>query len=123
MKWWQRIFFSAASLIWGFISLDYLYLAFGLLTNSRPNSSYHSSQQEILMQLAGAVLFLVWFLLMAVYTRFLRSVSLKIDYIEKDSRTGEQKVKRKWFDIILQYAVMLTGAVLRWGYLNLFLFP
>lgn len=122
MKWWQRIFFSAASLIGGFISLDYLYFAFGLLTNSRPNSSYHSSQQGILIQLAGAALFLVWFLLMAVYTRFLRSVSLKIDYMEKDSRTGKQKVKRKWFDLILQYAFMLTGAVLRWGYLKLFLF-
>lgn len=123
MSWWKRVLFSVASLVWGFISLDYLYLAFSLLTNTRANANYNSTQQEMLMQLAGAGLFLIWFLLMAAYTKFLRSISLKIDMIEEDHKTGEQKVRRKWFDIVFQYAFIITGALLRWGYLSLIYFP
>ena len=123
MNWWKRLIFSIISLIWGFISLDYLYLAFGLLTGSRTNASGFHARQEILIRLEGIGLFLVWFLIMAVFTLFLRSISPGIDLIEEDYKTGEKKVRRKWFDIILQYAFVLSGLLLRWAYLCLIYFP
>lgn len=75
------------------------------------------------MRLEGISLFLIWFLLMAIYTLFLRSISPKIDLIEEDSKTGEKKVRRKWFDVILQYAFVVSGLMLRWGYLCVIYFP
>lgn len=123
MNWWKRLIFSILSLIWGFISLDYLYLAFGLLIGDRADASSFHVKQELLMRLGGAGLFLIWFLLMAVYTLFLRSISPKIDLVEEDSKTGETKIKRKWFDVILQYAFVVSGLIIRWGYLCLIYFP
>lgn len=123
MNWWKRLILSIVSLIWGFVSLDYLYLAFGLLTGSRTSASDFHAQQDILRELAGIGLFLIWFLIMAVYTRFLRSISPKIDLIEEDYKTGETKIRRKWFDVILQYTFVLTGLLIRWAYLCLIYFP
>ena len=123
MKVWQRIVFSIVSLIFGFISLDYLYLAFGLLTNQKESINYSGPKQEIFIRLAGAVLFLIWFIILAAYAIYLRNISQKIDLVEEDSRTGELKVKCKWFDIIIQYALIFSGALIRWGYLNIFYFP
>lgn len=123
MKIWQRIVFSMVSLIFGFVSLDYLYLAFGLLTNQRESINYSGPKQEVFIRLAGAVLFLVWFIILAAYAIYLRGISQKIDLVEEDTKTGQQRIKRKWFDIIFQYAFIFTGAVIRWGYLNIFYFP
>lgn len=122
MKWWKRLIFSVISLIWGYISVDYLYFSFGLLSNNRTDLVADSLEKQIVLQLAGAGLFLFWFFLMGIYTGFLRKVSFKIDFIEKDPRTGRQKVKQKWFDIVLQYIIVLTGMILRWGYLNITVF-
>ena len=123
MKTWQRIVFSMVSLLFGFVSLDYLYLAFGLLTNQRESINYSGPQQEAFVRLTGAVLFLIWFVILVAYAIYLRNISQKIDLVEEDVKTGEQKVKRKWFDIIFQYAFIFTGAIIRWGYLNIFYFP
>ena len=57
MKTWQRIIFSMVSVLFGFVSLDYLYMAFGLLTNQRESINYNGPQQEVFVRLMGAVLF------------------------------------------------------------------
>ncbi len=36
--------------------------------------------------------------------------------MEEDYKTGRQVVKRKWSDILLQAAFIITGAVLRMAY-------
>lgn len=123
MKTWQRVIFSMVSVLFGFVSLDYLYMAFGLLTNQRESINYNGPQQEVFVRLMGAVLFLIWFIILAAYAIYLRHISQKIDLVEEDVKTGQQKVKRKWFDIIFQYALIFTGAIIRWGYLNIFYFP
>lgn len=123
MKTWQRVVFSVVSVLFGFVSLDYLYMAFGLLTNQRESINYNGPQQEVFVRLMGAVLFLIWFIILAAYAIYLRHISQKIDLVEEDVKTGQQKVKRKWFDIIFQYALIFTGAIIRWGYLNIFYFP
>ena len=33
-----------------------------------------------------------------------------------DRRTGENRVKKKWFDMILQVCFLLTGMIIRWFY-------
>ena len=35
MKQWKRILFSVISLVWGFVSLDYLIYAFEMLTGKK----------------------------------------------------------------------------------------
>ncbi len=123
MKIWQRIVFSILSLVFGFVSLDYLYLAFGLLTNQRSSINYSGPQQELVIRFLGALLFVIWFMILAAYAIYLKHISQKIDLVEEDKKTGHLKVKRKWFDIIYQYALILTGAIIRWGYLNIIYFP
>lgn len=122
MKWWKRLIFSIISLIWGFVSLDYLYLAFSLLTNLNQNNTYYNLEGKGVMQIVGAVMFLVWFLLLAGYTILIKNAAIKIDLIEENAKTGEKRVKMKWFDIILQYALIITGAGLRWVYLFCIIF-
>ncbi len=123
MKWWKRLIFSVISLIYGFASLDYLYLSFGMMTGIRNISGKLDSRQGGPMQLVGVAMILVWFLLLAGYTYLIKSAAPKIDLIEKDARTGEQKVHKKWFDMIFQYALIITGAALRWIYLFVIYFP
>lgn len=123
MKQWKRALFSVISLIWGFVSLDYLYFAFRLLIGADRNGQHYKIQQEGLGQLFGALLFVVWFLLLAAYIWLLRKSSVQIDLIEEDKKTGEPRVKRKWFDVILQMAVLVTGGILRWCYLIFWYFP
>lgn len=123
MRWWKRLIFSVVSLIWGFISLDYLYMAFGLLTNSRLENSQAGWEKRLLLQGAGLLLLLVWFLLMLLYTRLIRMASPRIDLIEKDEKTGKERIRRKWFDILFQYALVLTGILGRWIYLMVYYLP
>ena len=40
-----------------------------------------------------------------------------------DGKTGEQKVKKKWFDIILQIVIIITGMIIRWAYLMFIYLP
>lgn len=75
------------------------------------------------MELAGIAFFVIWFLIMAVYTLFIKSISPKIDLVEEDLKTGERKIRRRWFEVILQYAFILSGLLLRWSYLCLIYFP
>ncbi len=35
MRWWKKLIFSVISLIWGYVSLDYLYYAFSKLTDAK----------------------------------------------------------------------------------------
>lgn len=123
MNWWKRCILSIISLVWGFISLDYLYLAFGMLVGDRPNVSDFPVQQVLLYKFAGLAMLLLWIVLMVIYTRFLRSISPQIDLIEENRETGEKKMRHKWFEVILQYAFVVTGLLLRWGYLCLIYFP
>lgn len=123
MKKGKRIFFSICSLIWGFVSFDYLYYAFRLLTgNSRMGAEYEP-QKDGLLQLVGAVLFLLWFLILVFYIWLIRRNTVQIDLIETNSVTGEDRVKRKWFDVLLQGGFLLTGAFLRWCYVLFILVP
>lgn len=123
MKWWKRLIFSVISLFFGFISLDFLYMAFGMMTGSGRYQVVNQTQKQVLIQLLGAVFFLIWLLILAGYTALIKNAGQSIDWVEEDTRTGERKVRKKWFDMVLQYALMITGVALRWMYLFLIYFP
>lgn len=123
MKWWKRLIFSVISLILGYISLDYLYSAFTKLTNASGNAAAYNPKGDGLSQLLGAVMFLGYFIVIGFYIWLIKRSSLKIDLIEEDLKTGEKKIKRKWFDVIFQIAIIITGMVLRWAYLMFIYLP
>ncbi len=123
MKWWKRLIFSIISLVLGYISLDYLYSAFTKLTNASGSAAAYSPKGDGLSQLLGAVMFLGYFVVVGFYIWLIKRSSPKIDLIEEDAKTGEQKVKRRWFDIILQIVVIITGMVVRWAYLMFIYLP
>lgn len=103
--------------------MDYLYYAFLLLTGVGHSGEKYEPQKDGLLQIVGAVLFLLWFVILAVYFWLIRRSTVQIDLIEENPKTGKNRVKRKWFDIILQVAFLLTGAFLRWCYLVFIYFP
>ncbi|MCD7824618.1 MAG: hypothetical protein LUH14_01400 [Clostridiaceae bacterium] len=123
MKWWKRLIFSVISLILGFVSLDYLIYAFRLLTGTQNAAGEYHIEENVLWQLLGAGLFILWFVILAFYYYLLRRSSNRIDWIERDRKTGEERVRRKWFDIMFQAALLLTGIFLRWCYLMFIYFP
>lgn len=117
MRWWKRLLFSIISLIWGFVSLDYLYYAFSKLTNARGRPEYYKPEDDGLLQLLGFGMFVLWFFITALYFWLVRKSSVQIDMVEEDFRTGKKTVKKKWADIILQAAFIITGIILRWAYI------
>lgn len=117
MKWWKRLIFSISSLVWGYVSLDYLYFAFLQLTGFGQTGNVYQPEKEVPKQLLGAGLFIIWFVILAVYICLIRHFSVQIDLVESDRRTGEEKIRRKWFDIILQSGLIITGGILRLCYL------
>lgn len=119
----KRIVFSVISLVWGFISLDYLYYAFRLLTGAANDSGAYRPQKEGLLQLAGAVMFLLWFFVLAIYRYVIQRNTIQIDLVEKEEKTGKDRIKRKKFDVLLQTGLLITGGLLRWAYLLLIYFP
>lgn len=121
MKWWKRLVLAVVSVIWGYVSLDYLYLAFQYLTGGSGTAG--ALQKKAAWELLGLALFLVWICLLAVYTWLIRKASPQVDIIERDEESGQERVKRKWFDVLLQYAFIVTGLCIRWAYLCLFYFP
>lgn len=123
MKWWRRLIFSIISLVLGYISLDYLYSAFTKLTNASGSAAAYSPKGDGLSQLLGAVMFLGYFVVLGFYIWMIKTCSPKIDLIEEDAKTGEQKVKKKWFDIILQIVIIITGMIIRWAYLMFIYLP
>lgn len=123
MQWWKRVLFSVLSIIWGFCSLDYLIYAFRLLSNAGKIEGDYRLLQDGGKQLLGVAMFLLWFVIMLFYFYLIQRNSTQINLIEEDSKSGKARVKRKWFDIILQLAIILTGVLLRWGYLMYFYFP
>ena len=123
MKWWKRLIFSVISLVLGYISLEYLYSAFTKLINASGSAAAYSPKGDGLSQLLGAVMFLGYFVVVGFYIWIIKRSSPKIDLIEEDAKTGEQNVKRKWFDIILQIVVIITGMVARWAYLMFIYLP
>lgn len=123
MKWWKRIVFSVISVILGYCSLDYLFYAFQLLANKKNQSGQYHPREDGMMQLLGAGLFLLWFIIIAFYFYLIRKSSNQIDLIEADRKTGKERVRRKWFDTILQAAFLLTGMLVRWCYLIFIYFP
>ena len=123
MKWWKRLFLSVISLIWGYVSVDYLYIALGHLTGNRVHGTGNEISGTLLWQLAGFGSFIIWLLLLAAYTRLIRFLSPKVDMIEVDKQEKNPKMKRKFFDIILQYGLIVTGMMIRWAYLCLIYLP
>lgn len=123
MKRWKRILFSAISLIWGYVSLDYLYYAYRLLAVADHQRGAYISGTDVCKQVAGVGLFLLWFVILAAYGWAIRKSSFQIDIVEQDDRSGEPRVHRKWFDLLLQGGMILTGVILRWCYLVYVLFP
>ena len=114
MKLWKRIMFSVVSIIWGFASLDYLYYAFRLMTGK--------TRSDGAAQLAGVALFLLWFLVVWMYFRLIRRNTVQISMIEENPTTGRQRVRHKWFDTLLQIVMIVTGTLLRWSYVVVFVF-
>ena len=119
----KRILFSVLSLIGGYISLDYLYYAYRLLAGAESRIETYRIGIDGAKQLAGLGMFLVWFVILAAYGWLIRKASVQIDLLEQDDRTGEPRIRRKWFDLIMQGGMIVTGAVLRWCYLVLVWFP
>jgi len=117
MCWWKKLIFSITSLVWGYVSLDYLYYAFSKLTNAKGRAGYYKPESDGLFQVLGLFMFILWFFINALYCWVIRKSSPQIDMVEKDYKTGRQKVKKKWFDIILQAAFIITGIILRWAYI------
>ena len=123
MKWWKRLILSIISLVWGYISMDYLYIALGNLTGTRIHQHAGETTETFLWQLAGFGMFLLWLLILAAYTALIRFLSPKIDLVEVDEKEKNPKVKRKVFDIIFQYGIIVTGILIRWAYLCLIYLP
>lgn len=123
LKWWKRVIFSVVSILWGYVSLDYLFYAFQLLANTKNATGVYHPKEDGLMQLLGAGMFLLWFVIVAFYFYLIRRSSNKIDLIEADKKTGKERVKRRWFDFVFQFALLLTGMFLRWCYLIFIYFP
>lgn len=123
MKRWKRIVFSVISLVWGFVSLDYLYRAYLLLTGADTNAQTYQLSSDGMRQVLGAGMFLFWFFILAVYIWLIRKSGFQIDLLEQDQKTGEPKVRRKYFDLVLQGGLIVTGLILRWCYLVFILFP
>lgn len=121
MKWWKRLILTIISLIWGYVSLDYLYLAFRYLTGVGQDTL--TPQEKVVWEILGLVLFLVWIFLLAAYTWLVRKLSVKVDIVEIDGDSGKERIRRKWFDVILQYTFIATGICIRWAYLCLVYFP
>ena len=42
--------------------------------------------------------------------------------IEENPTTGRQRVRHKWFDTLLQIVMIVTGTLLRWSYVVVFVF-
>ena len=123
MKWWKRLILSIVSLVWGYISMDYLYIALGNLTGTRIHQQVGETMETLLWQLAGFGMFLVWLLILAAYTALVRYLSPKVDLVEVDEKEKNPKVRRKIFDIIFQYGIIITGVLVRWAYLCLVYLP
>lgn len=123
LKWWKRLVFSVISVLWGYVSLDYLFYAFQLLANTKNAEKVYHPEKDGLMQLLGAGLFLLWFVIIAFYIYLIRKASNQIDLVEANQKTGKEKVKRRWFDVMFQVALLLTGLLLRWCYLIFIYFP
>lgn len=123
MKRWKRVLFSAISLIWGYVSLDYLYYAYRLLAVAERKVGSYPSGTNVLRQVIGVGMVLLWFVILAAYAWVIRKSSFQIDIVEQDERSGEPRIHRKWFDLLLQGGMIMTGAVLRWCYLIYVLFP
>jgi len=107
------------SLVWGFISLDYLIYAFEMLTGSRRSNVAYSPKADGIYQLLGFGMFLLWFIILAFYFYLIRKASIQIDLVEE--KDGKEIVRRKKFDRILQGGFLLTGILIRWCYLIIFL--
>lgn len=123
MKWWKRSVFSIISLVLGYCSLDYLFYAFQLLTNKKSSSATYQLGEDGVLQLLGAGMFFLWFVVASFYFFIIQKSSNQIDLIETDKKTGKEKVRRKWFDVVFQIAMLLTGMFFRWSYLILIYFP
>ena len=123
MSWWKKLIFSVISLVWGYVSLDYLYSAFCRLSNVSGNAVEYTPVGDGLQQLVGAFMFLIWFFVLAVYFWIIKKTSPQIDLIEEDIKTGNRRVKKKWTDIVLQSAFIITGMFLRWAYIIFIYLP
>lgn len=123
MKWWKRLIYSIISLIFGYVSINYLYYAFTILTNASGNAELYKPAGDGVRQLIGAAMFILYFIVIAFYFWIIRRSSPQIDIIEKNEKTGEQRLKKKWFDIILQIAFILTGMIIRWFYVMCIYLP
>ena len=91
--------------------------AFRLLTGSRMENASYSPKTEGVYQLLGFGMFLLWFFIIAFYFYFIRKSSIQIDFIKKNKKDGRETIQKKWFDILLQIGIILSGMLVRWGYL------
>ena len=58
-----------------------------------------------------------------IYFWFIKKSSNQIDLIEEDYKTGDKKIKKKWFDTTIQAAFIVTGCMLRMAYVMYFILP
>ena len=129
MKWWRRLIFSIISLVLGYISLDYLYSAFTKLTNASGSAAAYSPKGDGLSQLLGAVMFLGYFVVLGFYIWMIkrqcwqRSRKIPWNVLRGGRKMLTLPIKKKWFDIILQIVIIITGMIIRWAYLMFIYLP
>lgn len=103
------------------IRLSVLCLSFDDRKGTRSDGSYDLPRDGA-AQLAGVALFLLWFLVVWMYFRLIRRNTVQISMIEENPTTGRQRVRHKWFDTLLQIVMIVTGTLLRWSYVVVFVF-
>ena len=119
MKQWKRILFSVISLVWGFVSLDYLIYAFEMLTGSRRSNVAYSPKADGIYQLLGFGMFFALVYHTCILFYLIRKASIQIDLVEekrwKRNCTSQRSLTGSY------RAVFFTGILIRWCYLIFFL--
>ena len=119
MSFWQRIGFSVLSLIFGWFSFDFVLLALRDIRMIRENQKEGVLSHFFL----GCGILILFFLLLAVYFWILRRMSGNLNIVEYEKADDKPKFKSKWFDIILQGGILVTGFLLRFLFIMLFYLP
>lgn len=114
MVWWKRGIFSLISLVVGFFSLDYLILAFRLLTDQEGRRGAEDIS-GLVWQILGAGMFLLYAAALAGYFYLVRKNASFLPTYRGEERKSRWKGPR--LEISLQFCVLVTGLMLRFGYL------
>ena len=119
MNLWQRVAFSVFSLFLGWFAFDFVLMAIRYMREFTGNG-----EGEMYVRfLKGCGILILFFLCLALYFYVLRKLSGNLNIVEYEKAEEKPKLKSKWFDIILQGGLFLTGFFLKFFFLMVFYFP